>query len=191
MITRKERSKEGKALREQVPRSSHGTWEPGPDRPDPIGLLQAQDVGRLEYLLPIKYGRMAASPFAFLRGSAAVMVADLASTPVTGLQVRLCGAFWGLLFGLIFFVPFLGMAVGSAMGALAGKCSTYGIGRIFVKSVGEQVTEGTSALFLMTSRAVVDGVSEAAKEKGWEFETISTNLTKEQERQLREDFGVA
>jgi uncharacterized protein (DUF2252 family) len=64
---------------------------PSPDRPDPIDLLQAQDEGRLQHLLPIKYGRMVASPFAFLRGSAAVMAADLASTPVTGLQAQLCG----------------------------------------------------------------------------------------------------
>jgi len=91
MTTPRERQKGGKALRQQVPRSSHGTCAPGPDRPDPIGLLQAQDVGRLEYLLPIKYGRMVESPFAFLRGSAAVMAADLAPTPVSGLQVQLCG----------------------------------------------------------------------------------------------------
>jgi uncharacterized protein (DUF2252 family) len=91
MATRKERIREGKALRQKVPRSSHGAWRPGPDRPDPIGRLEAQDTGRLEYLLPIKYGRMAESPFTFLRGSAAVMAADLDSTPVTGMQVQLCG----------------------------------------------------------------------------------------------------
>jgi uncharacterized protein (DUF2252 family) len=91
MTTRKERRREGRALRQQVPRRSHGTWAPSPDRPDPIGLLQAQDEGRLEHLLPIKYGRMVESPFAFLRGSAAVMAADLASTPSTGLQAQLCG----------------------------------------------------------------------------------------------------
>jgi uncharacterized protein (DUF2252 family) len=81
----------GKALRKRAPRSSHGGWRPEPDRPDPINLLQAQDKGRLEHLLPIKYGRMLASPFAFLRGSAAVMAADLAMTPRTGLEVQLCG----------------------------------------------------------------------------------------------------
>jgi uncharacterized protein (DUF2252 family) len=91
MTTRKERRREGRALRQQVPRRSHGTWAPSPDRPDPIGLLQAQDEGRLEHLLPIKYGRMVESPFAFLCGSAAVMAADLASTPSTGLQAQLCG----------------------------------------------------------------------------------------------------
>ena len=81
----------GKGLRKQVPRSSHGQWTPAADRPDPIDLLQAQDKGRLQYLLPIKYGRMMDSPFAFLRGSAVVMAADLQPTPVTGLNTMLCG----------------------------------------------------------------------------------------------------
>jgi uncharacterized protein (DUF2252 family) len=81
----------GKSRRKQVPRSSHGDWTPAPDRPDPISLLQAQDKGRLQYLLPIKYGRMLASPFAFLRGSAVVMASDLAASPVSGLEVVLCG----------------------------------------------------------------------------------------------------
>ena len=80
-----------KALRKQAPRGSHGEWSPAPDRPDPLDLLQAQDQGRLEHLLPIKYGRMLESPFAFLRGSAVVMAADLATTPATGLDVVLCG----------------------------------------------------------------------------------------------------
>ena len=100
------------------------------------------------------------------------------------------GAFWGMLFGLIFFVPFLGMAVGALMGALAGKFSDYGIDDDFIKSVGENVTEGTSALFLMTSDAVVDKVTDAVKQKGWKFEILSTNLSKEQEDQLREDFSA-
>ncbi len=81
----------GKSLRNETPRSSHGDWTPAPDRPDPLSLLQAQDEGRLQHLLPIKYGRMLASPFAFLRGSAVVMASDLAKTPVTGLDVVLCG----------------------------------------------------------------------------------------------------
>jgi uncharacterized protein (DUF2252 family) len=87
----KTRQQAGRALRKQAPRSSHGQWAPAADRPDPISLLQAQDKGRIEQLLPIKYGRMVASPFAFLRGSAVVMAADLAATPVTGLNVVLCG----------------------------------------------------------------------------------------------------
>ncbi len=81
----------GRAQRKQVPRSSHGDWTPAPDRPDPIGLLQEQDKGRVQELIPIKYGRMVASPFSFLRGSAVVMAADLATTPSTGLEVQLCG----------------------------------------------------------------------------------------------------
>jgi len=101
------------------------------------------------------------------------------------------GAFWGLLLGQIFFVPSLGMAVAAAMGALAGKLSTYGIDRRFVQSVSEKVVEGTSALFLMTSRAVVDRIADAASQKGWAFEIISTNLTPEQAQALRQDFCAA
>jgi uncharacterized protein (DUF2252 family) len=86
-----ERRKAGKLLREKTPRSSHGNWTPAANRPDPLSLLQAQDEGRIQKLLPIKYGRMVASPFAFLRGSAVVMASDLAASPVTGLDVILCG----------------------------------------------------------------------------------------------------
>lgn len=100
------------------------------------------------------------------------------------------GAFWGMLFGIIFLIPFWGMAMGAAIGALTGKFSDYGIDDSFIKSVGQKVTEGTSALFLMTSDAVMDKVSDAVKAKGWNFEIISTNLSKEQEAQLREDFGA-
>ena len=102
----------------------------------------------------------------------------------------LSGAFWGMLFGLIFFVPFFGMAIGAAMGALAGKFSDYGIDDDFIKSVGEQVTEGASALFLMTSDAVMDKVSDAVKAKGWKFEILSTNLSEAQESELRQDVGM-
>jgi uncharacterized membrane protein len=102
----------------------------------------------------------------------------------------LSGAFWGMLFGLIFLIPFWGMTMGAAMGALAGKFSDYGIDDSFIKSVGKKATEGTSELFLMTSGAVMDKVSDAVKEKGWKFEIISTNLSKEQEAQLCEDFGL-
>lgn len=87
----KERRVLGKGRRKQVPRSSHAEWTPVPNRGDPIKLLQAQDKGRIQELLPIKYGRMLASPFAFYRGSAVVMASDLASTPVSGLDVILCG----------------------------------------------------------------------------------------------------
>ena len=89
-----------------------------------------------------------------------------------------------------FFVPFFGMAIGAALGALSGKFSDYGIDDSFIKNVSEKVTEGTSALFLMTSKTVLDKVTDAVKEQGWDFELISSNLTKEQEGQLRADFGI-
>src|SRR6266566_2645455 len=86
-----ERSAVGRSLRERVPRSSHAAWSPAADRPDPISLLEEQDRSRLAQFVPIRYGRMIASPFGFLRGSAVVMAGDLAATPVTGLQVQMCG----------------------------------------------------------------------------------------------------
>jgi len=89
--SRVERKKEGKALRQKVSFSSHGQWEPSPARPNPLDLLRAQDKGRIKKLLPIKYGRMLLSPFTFYRGSAVVMTADLAGTPVTGIETILCG----------------------------------------------------------------------------------------------------
>jgi uncharacterized membrane protein len=98
------------------------------------------------------------------------------------------GAFWGMLFGLIFVVPFFGLAIGAAMGALSGKFADYGIDDNFIKQTREQVTEGTSALFLLTSGAVLDKVAEAVKDQ--KFEVISTNLPKEQEDQLRATFGL-
>ena len=97
------------------------------------------------------------------------------------------GAFWGMLFGLIFFVPFFGLAIGAAMGALSGKMADYGIDDNFIKQTREKVTEGTSALFLMTSGAVQDKV--LAEHKGYDFELIASNLTKEQEEQLMAAFG--
>ena len=87
----KERRQIGKAKRDQIPHSSHGEWAPAADRPDPMSLLQAQDEGRVQQLLPIKYGRMLESAFTFYRGSAVLMAADLANTPVSGIDVLLCG----------------------------------------------------------------------------------------------------
>ena len=99
----------------------------------------------------------------------------------------LMGAFWGMLFGLLFFVPFFGLAVGAAMGALMGHFSNYGIDQNFIDQVRAKVTPGTSALFLHSSGAVPDRVADAVK--GQEFEIIQSNLSKEQEDQLRKDFG--
>jgi len=85
-----ERAAQGKAARRGAPRSSHAGWEPGESR-DPLALLSAQDASRVPELVPIRYGRMLRSPFAFYRGGAAVMAADLAGTPDAGLEVQLCG----------------------------------------------------------------------------------------------------
>ncbi|HYU71668.1 MAG TPA: DUF2252 domain-containing protein [Ktedonobacteraceae bacterium] len=81
----------GRALRHKVPRSSHAEWAATADRPDPLSLLEEQNRSRLAHLVPLRYARMAASPFTFLRGSAIVMAQDLAATPVTGIQVQICG----------------------------------------------------------------------------------------------------
>ena len=87
----KERHAAGKALRRKVPREAHAEWQPPAERPDPIDLLIASNVGRQTQLLPLRMGRMAASPFGFLRGSAGVMAWDLAHMPTTGLPVVLAG----------------------------------------------------------------------------------------------------
>jgi uncharacterized membrane protein len=99
----------------------------------------------------------------------------------------LSGAFWGMLFGLLFFVPILGLAIGAGMGALAGSFADVGIDDNFIKQVRSQVTEGTSALFLMSSGAVQDRIREAVK--GQQFELIATNLSAEQEDKLRAAFS--
>jgi uncharacterized membrane protein len=97
------------------------------------------------------------------------------------------GAFWGLLFGLIFFVPLLGAAVGAATGALTGAFTDVGIDDKFIEEVRDKVTPGTSALFVMTSDAVVDKVRERLE--GSQAELIHTNLSNEEEARLREAFS--
>ena len=86
-----ERAVAGKAAREKVPRSSHGEWEPPARRRDPVKVLEDQAKGRVQELVPIRYGRMLASPFTFFRGAAAIMAMDLAKTPESGLRVQACG----------------------------------------------------------------------------------------------------
>jgi uncharacterized protein (DUF2252 family) len=86
-----ERRAVGREARKAAPRASHGSWTPALDRPDPLALLRAQDDDRMADLVPIRWGRMSASPFAFYRGSAALMAADLAPLPRTDLTVQLCG----------------------------------------------------------------------------------------------------
>ena len=90
-FTPAERAARGKAARGELPRSAHAAWEPGPRRRDPVDLLEEQARTRLPELGPIRYGRMLASPFAFFRGGAYLMAADLADGPRTGLHAQLCG----------------------------------------------------------------------------------------------------
>ncbi len=91
MATVADRIAAGKARREKVPRSSHAGWRPGAHRPDPVAELEESNLGRLPELIPIRYGRMLVSPFAFLRGAAVIMASDLSTTPVTGARVQACG----------------------------------------------------------------------------------------------------
>ena len=86
-----ERHAHGRALRKRLARAMHGRWKPAPGRADPLEILRRAEQGRLPDLLPIKHGRMAASPFGFFRGAAPIMAADLATLPVTGLAVQICG----------------------------------------------------------------------------------------------------
>jgi uncharacterized membrane protein len=109
---------------------------------------------------------------------------ELHSTKKAG---ALGGAFWGFLFGLIFFIPILGLAIGAATGALFGSLADVGISDAFINSVREKVTPGTSALFLLSSDAVIDRVREEFAHTNAEL--ISTNLSEEQEARLRESFA--
>ena len=90
-LTRAEGTAWGKTLRGQVSRSSHREWQPATHRPDPIAMLEKSNQGRLPELVPIRYGRMLVSPFAFLRGAASIMAFDLSETPQTGIKVQTCG----------------------------------------------------------------------------------------------------
>jgi uncharacterized membrane protein len=98
------------------------------------------------------------------------------------------GAFWGILFGLIFWEPFFGVPIGADAGALRTKFNDYGIDDKFIRLTQEKVTEGTSALLLLTTDAVLDKLVEAMK--GQTFEVIATNLPKEKEDELRAAFGA-
>jgi uncharacterized membrane protein len=97
------------------------------------------------------------------------------------------GAFWGMLFGLLFLVPLLGAAIGAAAGALVGAFSDVGIDDEFIKRTRDQITPGTSALFVLTSDAVLDKVQDAFA--GQRADLLFTNLSKDQEDALREAFA--
>jgi uncharacterized protein (DUF2252 family) len=90
-LTEAESVAKGKQCRATVPRSSHAAFEPWPDRPDPVALLEGQAVTRVQELVPIRYGRMLVSPFTFFRGAALVMASDLSTTPRSGLNAQVCG----------------------------------------------------------------------------------------------------
>ncbi|MEA3510202.1 MAG: DUF2252 domain-containing protein [Actinomycetota bacterium] len=81
----------GKSLRESTPRSSHAEWSPSPDRPDPVDLIESQNDGRLQWLVPVRRGRMVENAFTFYRGAALIMASDLSTTPSTGLTTQICG----------------------------------------------------------------------------------------------------
>src|SRR4051812_43796718 len=91
LATVDDRVERGRRARTHLPRTAHGDWAPAADRPDPVAVLEQQGTTRVADLVPIRYGRMAASPFAFYRGAAAVMAADLGARERSGLHVQLCG----------------------------------------------------------------------------------------------------
>jgi len=90
-LSRAERMANGKALRRNVPRSSHAEFRSARDRLDPVTILERQNAGRIKELVPVRMARMLTSPFAFFRGSAAIMAGDLANSPRTDLEVMACG----------------------------------------------------------------------------------------------------
>jgi len=96
------------------------------------------------------------------------------------------GAFWGMLFGLIFFVPLLGMAIGAGMGALTGSMTDVGIDDSFIRRMRDEIQPGTSALFVLSTGAVVDKVRDAFE--GQQMVLVETNLSHEEEEKLREVF---
>jgi uncharacterized membrane protein len=111
-------------------------------------------------------------------------IQSLPPTPQTG---ALAGAFWGLLFGLVFFVPLLGAALGTPVGELTGSLADVGIDDTFVNKMRDQVTPGTSALFVLTTDDVTDGINEALAPHE-PSALVFTHLTEEQTAALREVF---
>jgi Uncharacterized protein conserved in bacteria (DUF2252) len=91
LSTRAERYAASKARRSETPHSSHAEWAPDLERPDPISLLEEATKTRLEHLVPIRFGRISLSAFAFYRGTADIIASDLAKTPVSGIQAQVCG----------------------------------------------------------------------------------------------------
>jgi len=140
-----------------------------------------------------KLGELASQNLIILLDAAVVTWPEGKKKPKTRQATNLAaggaldGAFWGLLFGMIFFVPFFGMAMGAAVGAINGKYADFGIDDEFIKDVREKVTEGTSALFILSGASTEDKISEAFA--GTKMELIKSNLSDEQEAELRKHFG--
>jgi len=134
--------------------------------------------------------RLAKQELILIHDAATVSWAAGAKKPKTRQLRSLTGAgalggmFWGMLFGLIFFVPFLGAAIGAAAGAIGGSMADVGIDDDFIRAARDQITPGTSALFLMSSGAVVDKVKPELEKHNPQL--IQSNLTSEQEAELRE-----
>jgi uncharacterized membrane protein len=149
-------------------------------------------VGAGETLATLK--RLQREQAIVLHDAAIVSWPDDAAKPRTQQLTSLVGAgalggmFWGLLFGLLFFIPLIGMAIGAAAGALGGALTDVGIDDEFIAEIREQVTPGTSALFLMTSDAVPERVAEELGFARGHATLIHANLTDEQEAKLREIF---
>lgn len=110
-------------------------------------------------------------------------VSDLAAEGALG------GAFWGLMAGILFWMPLLGMALGSLLGALRGSLTEYGISEDFIKEVARSIEPNQSALFLLVVEATTDRVVDQIR--GWKPRVIRTNLSREQERRLRDHFSEA
>jgi uncharacterized membrane protein len=139
-----------------------------------LSSLQSQELIKIQDAATVSWPEGAKKP----------KTRQLASMTGVG---AMSGAFWGMLFGLLFFVPLLGLAVGAAAGALGGSLAKVGIDDDFIKSVRDKVQPGTSALFVLSSDAVIDKVHAAFE--GRPAELIHTNLADDEEARLREVFA--
>jgi uncharacterized membrane protein len=157
-----------------------------------LSVLKFEEAGGAEQALELVKS-LQKQQLVTLQDAAIVTWPEGAKKPKTKQLISLAGvgalngAFWGMLFGLLFFVPLLGLAVGAAFGAMGGSMADVGIDDEFIKKTKEKITEGTSALFLLTSDATTDKVVEQMKKL--DFEIISTSLSQEEEDQLKAAFA--
>ncbi|MBK5107507.1 MAG: DUF1269 domain-containing protein [Anaerolineales bacterium] len=157
-----------------------------------LSVLKFEEAGGAEQALELVKS-LQKQQLITLQDAAIVTWPEGAKKPKTKQLISLAGvgalngAFWGMLFGLLFFVPLLGLAVGAAFGAMGGSMADVGIDDEFIKKTKDKITEGTSALFLLTSDATTDKVVEQMKKL--DFEIISTSLSQEEEDQLKAAFA--